>query len=232
MGNNYARRLLLASGVTKVPVIRRTLFRLYYTCNSWGDAESRSGAGSNLTQTEVIRRELPDLFRRWGIRSLLDVPCGDGHWWVEVDHDLASYTGADIVPEMIEKRQANARPGESFKCLDVTSDLLPQVDAIFCRDLLVHLSFELVERAIANFKRSGAEYLITTTFPGRSNVDIKTGKWRPLDLTTAPFNFPAPLELLNEDCTEAGGIYTDKSLGVWRLADLPTRPVESGKRRT
>lgn len=214
-------KLLLASGAGKIPVVRRLVFRVYYDRNTWGDPESRSGGGSNLAQTEVIRRDLPALFHRWEVRSLLDVPCGDGHWWAGVDHDLEEYIGADIVPGMIEEREKAARPGERFVCLDVATTPLPRADAILCRDLLVHLSFGLIQETVANFKRSGAEYLIATTFPGRSNQDIKTGRWRPLDLTAPPLNFPTPLEVVNEVCTEAGGLYSDKSLGVWRLSDLP-----------
>ena len=51
-----------------------------------------------------------------------------------------------------------------------------------------------------------------------------TGDWRPLDLERDPFGFPAPLELLNERCTEGGGIFADKSLGLWRTADLARLP--------
>jgi hypothetical protein len=31
----------------------------------------------------------------------------------------------------------------------------------------------------------------------------------------------APVELLNENCTEAGGGWRDKSRGVWRLSEIP-----------
>lgn len=213
-------RLLLASGITKNETIRKRLFSAYYDRNTWGDEESRSGGGSNLAQTEVVRRALPDLFRRQNIDSLLDVPCGDGHWWNLVDHDLDAYLGADVVPEMIEKRRAAARPAETFYCCDVAADPLPKADAILCRDLLVHFSYDVAVKALRNMQASGAEYLIATTFPGRKNKDIKTGSWRPIDLTAAPFNFPPPLELINEDCTEAGGRFADKSLGVWRLSDI------------
>ena len=96
---------------------------------------------------------------------------------------------------------------------------MPRCDAILCRDALVHLSFANIERALANFRRSGADWLITTTFPGwQTNADCEDGDWRALNFERAPFNWDAPLELINENCTEAGGGWRDKSLGVWRLA--------------
>jgi hypothetical protein len=51
-------------------------------------------------------------------------------------------------------------------------DALPPCGAILCRDCLVHLSFGNIERAVANFRRSGAVWLIATTFPEwRTNAD-------------------------------------------------------------
>ena len=47
------------------------------------------------------------------------------------------------------------------------------------------------------------------------------GKWRTLNFNLPPFDFPEPMLVINEKCTEADGAFKDKSLGVWRLADLP-----------
>jgi hypothetical protein len=99
---------------------------------------------------------------------------------------------------------------------------LPRCDAILCRDCLVHLSFANIERATANFRRSGATWLIATTFPQwQNNLDCEDGDWRALNFERAPFSWGAPVELLNENCTEAGGGWRDKSLGVWRLSEIP-----------
>jgi hypothetical protein len=98
---------------------------------------------------------------------------------------------------------------------------LPRCDAILCRDCLVHLSFANIERAVANFRRSRATWLIATTFPQwQTNRDCEDGDWRALNFWRAPFDWGAPVELLNENCVEAGGGWRDKSLGVWRLSDL------------
>jgi len=98
---------------------------------------------------------------------------------------------------------------------------LPAADAILCRDALVHLSFANIARALDNFARSGAQYLIATTFSRwRHNHDIEDGDWRPLNLQAPPLGLPAPLALLDERCTEAEGGYADKCLGVWRVTDL------------
>jgi hypothetical protein len=108
----------------------------------------------------------------------------------------------------------------AFKCMNIIEDDLPSVDLILCRDCLVHLTYAQAFDAIRNFKRSGSKYLLTTTFPGRINKDLGTIIWRPLDLQQAPFNFPVPVKLINEKCTEDGLQFTDKSLGLWDLSEI------------
>lgn len=201
---------------------REKIFTDIFQRNSWRDAESRSGTGSNLEATAAIRAALPGLIQKYDIKSMLDIPCGDLHWMSKVDLPLEQYIGADIVPDLIENIRTNhAAPNREFKHLDLVLDELPKVDCIFCRDCLVHLSFKDGLAAIANIKRSGATYLLTTTNVDRQhNRKIVTGMWRPLNLQAAPFHFPEPLELINENCTEANGSFADKSIGLWRVADL------------
>ena len=136
------------------------------------------------------------------------------------------YLGADIVPELIEgnnRQFGNDR--RSFRKLNLLEDALPKADLVFCRDCLVHLSFADINRAIVNLKQSGSTYLLTTHFagPARKNVDIFTGQWRPLNLTRGPLFFPEPLSVLNEGSTEGNGQYRDKSLALYRIAELPIR---------
>jgi hypothetical protein len=106
--------------------------------------------------------------------------------------------------------------------LDLTRSPLPPADLLLCRDCLVHLSYTDIAEAIDNVRRSTIEYLLTTTFTAESGFrDIVTGDWRPLNLETPPFSFPRPVELLREQCTEQNGAFADKSLGLWRVRDLP-----------
>jgi glycosyltransferase involved in cell wall biosynthesis len=204
----------------------KQVFDRIYALNTWGNAESRSGDGSDTKGTEAIRAALPDLFRELAIKSLLDLPCGDFKWMRLLDLDL-DYTGADIVIEVIEQNQRMyGRPGRRFQILDITKDAIPTVDLIFCRDLLVHLSFREIEDALANIALSGSRYLLTTTFPSRDlNSDVEAGQWRPLNLQRPPFSFPRPLRLIIELCTEWDGHWADKSLGLWGVADIARPPT-------
>jgi hypothetical protein len=202
-------------------------FQRIHATNLWGAEASLSGLGSELDATAVLRAELPLLFDRLAIKSLLDAPCGDAGWINRADLGVR-YVGVDIVPALIEGLQARAASGEisgEYRLADIVSDCfgdsLPRCDAILCRDGLVHLSFANIQRAVANFRASGATWLITTTFPEwQVNADCEDGDWRALNFERAPFHWGPPVELLNEDCQEAGGGWRDKSLGVWRLSTV------------
>jgi SAM-dependent methyltransferase len=198
-------------------------FRRIHDTNLWGAPASASGLGSELDATAVLRAQLSGLFQKLGVTSLLDAPCGDAGWINQLDLGVR-YVGIDIVPDLIEGLQSRAVAGEikgEYRLADITADALPRCDAILCRDALVHLSFANIVRAVANFRTSGAVWLIATTFPKwRTNADCEDGDWRALNFERPPFNWGPPAELLNENCREAGGGWRDKSLGVWRLAGL------------
>jgi len=198
------------------------VFSDIYKNNKWGGVDSVSGGGSDLQQTKHISQELPIIFNRLNISTMLDIPCGDFHWMSKVNLSGVSYTGSDIVGELIkENSRQYKREGVSFQKLDLIKDELPKVDLVFCRDCLVHLSYNDALLALENICKSHSKYLLTTTFTNRnSNEDIATGNWRTLNLELSPFAFPEPLQLVNEGCTEGDGLYTDKALALWRISDI------------
>lgn len=199
------------------------IFKEIYEKNGWKGNDSISGQGSDLKQTATIRKTLPPVLSSLGIKSILDIPCGDFFWFKEMhlEDQLNMYIGADIVPELIEenrRRYTVPAMARYFEVLDATNDKLPEVDLIFCRDMLGHLSNTEVKKTLRNFKNSGAKWLMATTFPGRENQvpNIETGQWRPIDLNYM-WGLPECNLYLNEGCTEANGAYADKSLGLWEI---------------
>jgi hypothetical protein len=197
------------------------IFTHIYRNNTWGSEASFSGTGSDEQQTQGIAAELPKLFAEFGIQSMLDVPCGDFHWMKSVDLQGVAYIGGDIVEEMIAKNDRYRTPGIFFIKLNLLADQLPKADLVFCRDCLVHFSFDDVLKALRNIAASGSKYLLTTTFTARNeNRSIATGQWRPLNLQCEPIGLPPPLKLIVEGCTELDGEFPDKSLGLWKIDDI------------
>jgi len=197
-------------------------FTAIYRNNTFGGRESVSGEGSNLIQTAVIRQELPKLLKELNVNILLDAPCGDLFWIKEITLPVHKYIGVDIVAELVENNnKLYCNQQRSFGIKNIMTDELPKADVILCRDCLVHLSFKQAFKILNNFKKSGSKYLLTTTFTDRDrNDDLGRGIWRTLNLQLTPFNFPQPIKLINEHCTESNGDFSDKCLGLWLLDDI------------
>jgi hypothetical protein len=213
--NGYTRYQLRSKNVEEI-------FTGIYENNAWGGKDSVSGTGSDVHQTKIIAKELPNLFDKYNISTILDIPCGDFHWMNKVDLNSVDYIGADIVKELIQKN-SEMFAGEHirFQRLNLIEDNLPKVDLVFCRDCLVHLSFADISLALDNIRKSESEYLLTTTFTGRKdNGDITTGQWRILNLQMPPFDLPKPQKVILEGCSEEGDTYKDKALGLWKIADI------------
>ena len=197
-------------------------FERIYSTNLWSDPESRSGVGSTLDSTRVLRAELSTALRRLETRVLLDVPCGDFTWMEHVDLGGIEYIGGDIVPSIVHaNRRLHERESRRFVELDLTRDVLPDADVLLCRDCLVHLSYANIRAVLASVARSNIRFLLMTSFPGRrDNYDVTDGDWRALDFQAPPFSFPEPRLTILEKCEEEGGSYADKSLLAWRVDDL------------
>ena len=198
------------------------VFEEIYHRNTWHGQVSISGRGSDPDQTGVLVDRLSSLLKELDVSTMLDIPCGDFQWMSTVDLDDVDYVGADIVRDLVEKnREHYAGEDVRFEHLNLIEDPLPEVDLVFCRDCLVHFSFRDCFRALENICESGSTYLLTTTYPNRRpNEDIETGQWRPLNLSARPFGLPEPMVCFNEQCTEREGAYRDKSMGLWRIADI------------
>ncbi len=218
--NPYHFQKLLGQGIAYS--IKDTFQNIYRT-NHWSGKDSISGGGASTTQTQQIQTELPPLLQRLQISTFLDLPCGDFSWMQFVNLAGVSYIGADIVPEIISQNQEKyGQLNRKFMSLDITQDDLISADLLFCHDCLVHFSFADIHRTIINIKRNKFVYLLTTTFPNcELNKDIITGDWRLLNFTLPPFNFPPPLYLINEQCSEGNGEFQDKSLGLWLVESIP-----------
>ncbi len=132
------------------------------------------------------------------------------------------YTGADIVLGVIQQNSKDhSSTSRTFIVKNLIAEDLPAADLVFCRDCLVHLSFTDIQSAIRNLCRSGARYLLTTTFTERTeNSDIVTDQWRPINLALPPFSFPPTLQVITEGCEEYGNEFADKSLALWTVESL------------
>jgi hypothetical protein len=80
------------------------------------------------------------------------------------------------------------------KCV-ITEDL-PAADLLIIKDVLQHLSNELVHKFIKNNLRKGKyKWVILTNDRSSENRDIRTGSHRRIDLTAPPFEVEGLVDL-------------------------------------
>lgn len=203
---------------------RKKAFADIYAGKLWGDGESVSGPGSGVARASLFRVDFEKLLHELSVRTLLDAGCGDLNWLPTFDLRGIRIIAVDIVPELISANKLRW-PAFCFELADIVTDPLPKTDLILCRDGLVHLSNADIVKALANFRLSGAKWLLTNTFVDRiENPDIPTGGWRPLNLCLPPFSLPAPYRIIDEYCLGYDGAYRDKRVAVWPCHQLPHRP--------
>jgi SAM-dependent methyltransferase len=201
------------------PATRAERFGQIYATGVWahGDASTPgSGAGSSLEATAKLREELPRLIERLGVRSLVDVGCGDFTWMQSIALPCR-YVGVDIVPAVIEANTARfGSPKRRFMVCDAVKEPAPEGELALCREILFHLSFEDAEAALRNILAGERRYVAATTDRGTGfNANIASGDFRLLNLERPPFSFPRPIEEIDDSAVAKGRV-----LGVWDAASL------------
>lgn len=210
-------------------------FEQIYRSNVWKENETRSGSGSTAANTLELSQQLRGFIQSNKITPMLDAPCGDCNWIALNEFFNLRYLGIDIVRDLIS---SNVSKFESPQVKFETRDLSKSWPASFfelvlMRDLLVHLTFQDSFRILSNFCRSESTFIAVTSFSRvTENVNIRyphksetenTLSWRPLNMRIAPFNFPAPFHVINEDCTVIGEderLYDDKELLIYRKDEI------------
>ena len=217
---NWQRDIKMARFKNKTP---QEVFTEIYNTNQWRSAESISGTGSEIVQTQTLISDFEKLLKDLNIKSVLDIPCGDFKWMQKVNLSGVNYIGADIVADLIANNTKTYGNNSNiqFKVLNLITDKLPLCDLVFVRDCLVHLCYDDILKALDNIKASGCKYLLTTTFvKHHANYNIITGAWRKINLQIKPFNLPEPMQIINENCTEINGAFSDKSMALWEINKL------------
>ncbi len=210
----------------------RTELQNVFEAKTWscGPDVPRSGPGSTLAATAPLRAALPGIFARYDIKRFIDAPCGDWFWMQHVDLNGIDYLGADISASLIaENKKHHARAGVRFDVLDVTSSALPESDLFLCRDCLFHLQFALRWAFFQNFVNSNGKYLLlTVNHVPRNRMLQANGGYAGFDPMLAPFEFPEPIERIQETSAGAEAVAVDteiarkqtfagrqRSLGLW-----------------
>lgn len=196
--------------------------------NRDGRSKSFAGEGSDLDVTVEIRRHLADVVEKLAVKTMLDAPCGDLFWMAHFlrDHPQLEYLGLDAMEASVSAAKARIEQmgltHAEVHVADLATERLPQVDLIFERDCLQHLSNWDGLQVIKNFVESGSKYLIATvnlTDPHGHNQEIQSGGYRPINLLIYPFLLPPPTVIYPEQLG-ARNLDRQKYFGIWDLAQV------------
>ena len=156
---------------------------LYARCSDVPDRR-----GSSAAYTAPYRAFVAEFCRVRGIRSVVDMPCGDMQVGAAIDYGAASYLGVDVIAERIAENR-KLFPDRQFVQADMTTWTPAPADLLLVKDCLQHWSNAEVRAWLERLKTMKFCYaLITNCAYGPTlNSDCATGQWRALDLTQAPF---------------------------------------------
>jgi hypothetical protein len=158
------------------------------------------GPGSTIEYTTNLRSQLGNVLKKHNITSMIDAPCGDYSWMSITDlPSVTTYIGGDIVEFLIKENSQNY-PNINFKITDLTTDELPDVDLLFCRDCLLHLNFVDIHKVFNKISQSNIKYIfLSNWFEDAENYkDIETGKARYINFLESPFYFEQPIDTITD----------------------------------
>lgn len=193
-------------------------FTQIYDNSAWtGWWTTKDGYGSTLEYTVTIRETLPPLLKKYDIKSMLDASCGEFTWMRAVDLSGIRYIGGEIVEDKIKKLKEEF-PQHEWLHMDIIEDKLPEVDLWMCRDTIFHFPHKYVKQTLKNFVNSKIKYLLISSHPDVDNVNIEAfGDFNFINFDRAPFNFPAPIDTIND--TEPGFVL-NRNMHLYRREDL------------
>ena len=155
-----------------------------------------------MANTQGVREVIPDVIKRYDIKTFFDAPTGDRNWIKTIDFDElgVEYSGGEYVQEIVDDIGLDC-----VSQFDVRYDTPPDVDLWLCRDLLFHLSDDDVETAMENMvDESKIKYLLVTSHGTNArahslNRSIQTGDFRSLVLEDENYlGLGEPLEVFED----------------------------------
>lgn len=162
------------------------VFRKKYEDDA-SDWRKNSGPGSHPYHTIDYVAFLSKFIHLNGVRTVVDIGCGDWQFSRNINFQGARYLGLDIVPSVIERNKAlYARPGVDFALMPKTPDGVPAADLLLIKDVLQHLPDATIDVYAKLVFPRFRFCLVTNSFTKLStptNVDICSGDFRCLDLT-------------------------------------------------
>lgn len=180
--------------------LRKKIFQNIFDSGYWLDYniennQSRSGNGSNLSQSIILKKELKNFFEEKKIKKILDIGCGDFKWMHSLLGEISfdEYIGIDLVDTLIDQNIKNYQNDKiKFLKKDIVKDDLDNLDDfdfVLIRHVFIHLKNANILKALSKIQKINFKFICITSDPKvKINRDLKTeGRYRDINLMISPF---------------------------------------------
>lgn len=193
----------------------KKIFSYVYSDNVWGGdkGEFYSGPGSDENVTAPYIELINGFIKEKGIKSIVDLGCGDFRVGNLIDKTSIDYVGVDIVPALIERNnKAFGAKNVKFLCINAVDDALPSAELCLIRQVLQHLSNDNIKIILEKCKQYKyvivsehipADKTVEPNIDMNSNWDIRLIQNSGVYVDKAPFNYKASV-LLEIDPSHEG----------------------------
>ncbi len=226
------------------------VFSEIYREGVWGGGPEPFYSGSGSSEETIVKpyvAAVKAFLRAYpsGKPAVVDLGCGDFSVGRQIVEDCASYTGVDVVPDLIRHHQETvADPRVKFLHLDIVRDELPPGDVCFVRQVFQHLSNDQISRVLAKLGRYQTVFVTEHyphdapgVVPNRDKVHgggVRLFEQSGVYLDEPPFNVPrSDLELVLEvPGPSFGKLYGPTVIRTFRLTfSRPAGPAAAPDRR-
>ena len=158
----------------------QNIFDDIYEHDKWNGG---SGPGSNKSNTTEYASYLNELIRSLGVKSFLDVGCGDWQLAEQIDLSGIRYKGIDISNRAIEIAKSKA-PIETDLSNGTIFEVNELFDFVHIKDVLQHLPFSECDNILS--KATKNKYVLVVNDHCESNSDTDAGGYRPINVLYWP----------------------------------------------
>lgn len=153
--------------------------KLFYSGGGTDPRNDRNNQYIDLIQSYIDKDE---------VASVVEIGCGDWEVSGRINWSKVTYTGYDVVSELIAYNQKNyASENVQFVCDDIIDKNNVSADLLIIKDVIQHLPPSYCQQFVNSIKKN-FRYNIITNDMSDFNKEIEFGGYSPNNFASEPFN--------------------------------------------
>jgi len=172
----------------------KTIAETQYQLNWWGE---NVGSGSNYFN-ETYVEWLNKYIKYIDAKNIYEIGCGEWKFMKNIDFTNRTYTGFDIVSNVIEKNTKQyGSPSITFKCCNILENMdeIENADLIIIKDMLVNWSNNQIKTLLQQLQER-SKRIVVCSWNDQTLHDCDYGEYRGLSVAKEPLKTFHPKILL------------------------------------